>query len=80
MPHRQPRPKAGDIAVIKHPTGTFRGPIQSVSNMGTVEEPNWYIEFTHDALSHARTGDPGYWKQRIDGGTVSFIPQEVADA
>jgi hypothetical protein len=58
--------------IITHPQGVYRGPVTSRQNMGTDQAPNWYVEFTHDSKSAGRTGDPGYWKQALDGGTCTF--------
>lgn len=57
---------------ITHPAGTYSGAVKTRVNQGTDKDPNWYVEFTHDKDSKGPTGDPGYWKQGLDGGFCAF--------
>jgi hypothetical protein len=82
-----------EIVVIKHGGRVYRGPVKSKANYpirkgqpydmgkqtyGEDHPNNWYVEFTHDDKSAARTGDPGYVKQIPDGvSSVEFVKEEA---
>jgi hypothetical protein len=67
----QGRLKRGDIIHVEDSRGnTAQGPITSVSNEGTLEEPNWYIEMNSPQ-------GPRYLKQTSDRITVITLVKEA---
>lgn len=55
------------------------GVVEKATNWGTVDKPNWYIEFKHDNESPiaAYPNAYGYYKQELDfGGNGIVIVEE----
>lgn len=46
---------------------TVTGTVKSATNWGSENNPDWYIELTADGIGYM------YWKQGVDGGSVSVI-------
>jgi hypothetical protein len=64
--------------IVKMSNGAiYRGPVSSLRDFGTTNEPDRYIEFTHDAQSDGRTGDPGYLKEQYDRQHQGVVTVEV---
>lgn len=53
---------------------TYRGVValEPARNYGDKQQPNWYIQFTHDSSNWrpGHSGPHGYWKQNVDGGKL----------
>lgn len=71
-----------EIVTFRFQGRTYRGPVTSKANWGPGRYDNgasasdWYVEFTHDAKSAGRTGDPGYVKEIPDGVSgLTFIQE-----
>lgn len=69
----------GKRVIIRAQGCVIHGTILSANNWGTREKPNWYIEYTIDESRSSRprqySGNYGYWKQGVDGGTVEFVDE-----
>lgn len=63
--------KRGDVITLSkvkaNPWITIEGIVDTANNWGTVDKPDWYIEF------HQKNGTPGYWKQQYDGGEIMLV-------
>jgi hypothetical protein len=66
------RIRTGDRVEIESAGATTRGTVLTASNQSVLgAKPNWYIELTID-----HGGGYGYWKQKIDGGTVKVLAED----
>jgi hypothetical protein len=60
--------KRDDKVVIQCQGRTVEAVVQTALNYGTDEDPDWYIEGIRK-----QDGRGFYWKQKIDGGTVTKL-------